>query len=138
MFYRGLKDEVKDLLVGLHEPTVFNEYVALSIMADNRVHRRALEKKQDSGKGKGKQTPIATARPSQSSSFSNASPASSSNAPTPRAPLTQEEKDRRRREGLCLYCGLGKHLISNCPNMSERAKKNYAARAPASSSSGKA
>jgi hypothetical protein len=33
----------------------------------------------------------------------------------PRAPLSKEESERRRREGLCSYCG-GKHSINNCPN----------------------
>ncbi|KAH9901485.1 hypothetical protein C8Q73DRAFT_778918 [Cubamyces lactineus] len=33
-----------------------------------------------------------------------------------RGPLSQTEKDRRRREGLCLYCGKAGHMISKCPN----------------------
>jgi hypothetical protein len=28
--------------------------------------------------------------------------------------LSQAEKDRRRREGLCLYCRKGGHFASNC------------------------
>lgn len=31
-----------------------------------------------------------------------------------KGPLTQEEKDRRRKLGLCLYCGEKGHLIKNC------------------------
>jgi hypothetical protein len=46
-----------------------------------------------------------------------------------RAPLTQDERDRRHREGLCLYCGQGKHLATNCPNMSTRAKQKFQAHA---------
>lgn len=53
-----------------------------------------------------------------------------------RGPLTAEEKQRHRDEGLCLYCGLGKHLAANCPNMSERAKRNF--KSQAAPSSGKA
>jgi hypothetical protein len=34
-----------------------------------------------------------------------------------RGPLTQEEKDHRRANGLCLYCGTGGHSYSNCPNL---------------------
>lgn len=33
-----------------------------------------------------------------------------------RGPLSSEEKDRRRKENLCLYCGQPKHFASNCPN----------------------
>lgn len=31
-----------------------------------------------------------------------------------RGPITQEEKDRRRRLGLCFYCGERGHLASSC------------------------
>jgi hypothetical protein len=30
-------------------------------------------------------------------------------------PLTQEENDQRRREGLCYYCGNSKHRLPKCP-----------------------
>ena len=53
-----------------------------------------------------------------------------------RGPLTAEEKDRRRKNGLCFYCGQGKHLARDCPNMSEQKKKALVAKA--SPASGKA
>lgn len=33
----------------------------------------------------------------------------------PRGPLSQEEKNRRRNLGLCIYCGGSGHVIRNCP-----------------------
>jgi hypothetical protein len=30
-------------------------------------------------------------------------------------PLSQGEKDRCRREGLCYYCGSSKHRLPKCP-----------------------
>jgi hypothetical protein len=30
-------------------------------------------------------------------------------------PLSQWEKDRHRREGLCYYCGSSKHKLLECP-----------------------
>lgn len=30
-------------------------------------------------------------------------------------PLTEQEKIRRRQEGLCLYCGEPKHTAQHCP-----------------------
>ena len=56
-------------------------------------------------------------------------------------PISAEEKERRRRENLCFYCGKGKHSVNECPNMSEKARKrsqNRANTAKASSSGGKA
>ena len=32
----------------------------------------------------------------------------------PRSPITSEEKERRRREGLCFYCGSDKHKRDGC------------------------
>lgn len=31
-------------------------------------------------------------------------------------PLSNAEKARRRKEGLCLYCGLAGHFAQQCPN----------------------
>ena len=33
--------------------------------------------------------------------------------------LSQEEKDRRNREGLCQYCGGAEHIARVCPNISK-------------------
>ena len=32
-----------------------------------------------------------------------------------RGPLSKEEKDRRRKENLCLYCGSSQHTLEKCP-----------------------
>jgi hypothetical protein len=32
-----------------------------------------------------------------------------------RGPLTQDERDRRRAQGLCAYCGSDRHLVDACP-----------------------
>lgn len=37
-----------------------------------------------------------------------------------RGPLSQAEKDRRRREGLCLYCGNSGHVANDCPNKGKK------------------
>jgi len=36
-------------------------------------------------------------------------------------PLSKEEKERRRRENLCMYCGRSNHILDDCPL---RKKKN--------------
>ena len=50
----------------------------------------------------------------------------SSQSTESRGPLTDEEKQRRRSLGLCLYCGESGHLVANCPKSSS--SKNPSAR----------
>jgi hypothetical protein len=62
------------------------------------------------------------ARPPQSSTTAPRPATAVRTNPAParseaRAPLTQEEKDRRRANGLCLYCGKEGHGYANCPNL---------------------
>ena len=37
-----------------------------------------------------------------------------------RAPLTQEERQRRRENGLCLYCGNPDHIAISCPLLARK------------------
>jgi len=37
-------------------------------------------------------------------------------------PLSKEEKERRMKENLCLYCGSSDHKLSNCPNKNKNNK----------------
>ncbi len=34
---------------------------------------------------------------------------------THRGPISNEEKERRRKENLCMYCGSASHTLDNCP-----------------------
>lgn len=149
-FRKRLKDNIQDALALVKwkdVPTDFDEYVELCISIDNSLHRRGREKKTSKPTGNNssssaKCSSIFSALPA-SSHTPAAPPSVSPGIPmeidatktTPCAPLSKEERERRRREGLCSYCG-GKHGIDNCPNMSERAKKAFAAR-KASAVSGK-
>ena len=74
------------------------------------------------------------APPTASSPTSPTSPTASSRKPSnpritspttntqPRGPLTKEEKDRRRAEGLCLYCGEPGHNFGACPRLPNNRK----------------
>lgn len=145
-FYDGLKDGVKDLLVGVpNKSPVFDTYVLQCIELDNRLHNRELERKSNS-----KGSSSHSHRPERHDNQARAAqPASTSAASTSqvvpmeidavkRGPVSAEEKARRKREGLCFYCGQGKHRIDECPNMSAKAKAAYAAKPRNAAPSGKA
>jgi hypothetical protein len=43
----------------------------------------------------------------------------------PCSPLTNDEKERRKREGLCHYCGDPNHIVKQCPAaLAKDAKQN--------------
>ena len=42
----------------------------------------------------------------------------------PDGKLTQAEKDRRRKNNLCLFCGGSGHSFDNCPNWKDRNSKD--------------
>jgi hypothetical protein len=161
-FKEGLKPEVKDVLVNIMDkPKQFDKYIDLCIRIDNHVHQRDLERQaakkasssNQSSNNNPRNTNTSTRTQSSQHQFNFPPPPTTSTSSTSdlppgepmqidatkmkRCPLTPEERKRRHDLGLCSYCG-GQHNVTKCPNMSERAKKNYAAKRNASSSSGKA
>ncbi|KAI5889894.1 uncharacterized protein SCHCODRAFT_01128098, partial [Schizophyllum commune H4-8] len=125
--YKHLKPELKDLLLSVRgfKMLPYSEYTATIIEVDNDMHRRAQERQQEAKKKTAKSNPSSSAPsfvPQPTPPFVPAPapvPRSSHTAlpagepmeidatktgSRPRAPLTQAEKDRRRREGLCSYC----------------------------------
>jgi hypothetical protein len=139
-FYQGLKDHVKDELAKEDECLSLTELIELATKIDNRWHLRNRERRnhQDGrpalkGYVPSRLTlprPQVSRSPAQNSSNHNWSPAIpvsdrmqiDANRRTPfvlRGPLTQEEKDRRRRLNLCNYCGLAGHIVQNCPKVNQ-------------------
>jgi hypothetical protein len=84
------------------------------------------------GKKKKKSGNAATNAPA-STSTSNPKPATTSKTSDsktePRGPLTQAEKDRRRAEGLCMYCGEKGHQYTKCQKLANRPATGAAATA---------
>ena len=124
-FRNGLNAAVKD---AMSSSTVvcdsLDSLVKLASSLDNRIHRRKVEKKKEqhvSG------VPVSVpARVPASVSVPVSVPASS--APVAmqvdavsKTKLDQAEKDRRMKNGLCLYCGEAGHRASNCPKKSKSA-----------------
>jgi hypothetical protein len=136
-FYTGLKPEVKDALALIDKQT-HDSVLDLSTQAiklDNRLHERRVENKKGtsaflvaaSRTSSSPATPLSTPRQAAPSSSSAPQSSSSHNGPAPMdldatrprfLPLTPEEKARRVREGLCLYCGGQGHNAQQCPKKS--------------------
>ncbi|EIW76442.1 hypothetical protein CONPUDRAFT_111405 [Coniophora puteana RWD-64-598 SS2] len=145
-FKNGLKLAVRDLVRGVRpKPKTFDEYVALAIEFDNDLHedelaakhmreppRRGLELREV------RRTAPPSPRPSTSAAASSDVVPMEVDAVKFRGPLSQEEKDRRKRLGLCDYCGQGKHSADDCPNKSDKAKRRDAERKAALAKAGKA
>lgn len=96
-FQFGLTDELQDELVRLEPASSLRGLIEVASRIDERLRIRAAQR---------------GGRASQGSSTPR-------EASSPRKPLTDEEKERRRILGLCLYCASKDHLIRNCP---ERAR----------------
>jgi hypothetical protein len=124
-FRAGLRDDVLDLLVTIPATQLgtFQDFVDQAITCDDRL----FERRQDRSRRLRDTTP-----PTTSSVYKNSTPskpsltsssALSNSGYTGIAPMelgatrqvTEAERQRRRENNLCLYCGLPGHIIRQCP-----------------------
>lgn len=144
LFYRGLKDDVKDQLAQSPLPETLEELAAKAIEIDNRLYERRMEKKTHSSSSlpsSSKNSSSKPTRPPGSNSYSTRPTYSSSNttsrpsnhstpapmeidAASPRKRLTTQEKQRRKDQNLCLYCGKAGHYSPNCPAKTVKSEYN--------------
>ena len=100
-YYKGLKDSVKDELARLERIENLSKLAETAIKIDNRLHERRQERK-------GVHTHIAKSE----SPHEHHDPMDLDATTFGR--ISKFEKDRRRRHGLCLYCGSSAHLLPKC------------------------
>jgi hypothetical protein len=101
-FRRGLKDNVKDMLVNMSRPTNLSELQNQAIDADYRIFERILERKKDNHQISYQKTSDPVGGNSNEPSPMQVD---AQQVPRRRGPLTPEEKQRRKDSNLCLYCG---------------------------------
>jgi hypothetical protein len=142
-FYRGLHRDVKDDMAIVGRASTYDALVKQAIGLDQRQYQRRIEAKSESGfssssTSQNKPRVPANTRannlpnPSNPPKF-NPPKSNPSNPPTPsnakyyeskpRGPLSEEEKDRRKRSNLCVYCASPKHSIDNCPGIAAKDAK---------------
>ncbi|OMH78677.1 Retrotransposon-derived protein PEG10 [Zancudomyces culisetae] len=112
-YYEGLKDEVKDQLARFDRAENLNELIDLSIKVDNRLFERQLERTHRSRFAFNQPT-IPRSDPT-SPHQPHTQPMEIDGTSTRRPPITPEERQRRRDNNLCLYCGNPDHIIAICP-----------------------
>jgi hypothetical protein len=117
-FRRGLNDSVQDVIAtSLEEPTDLEQFINLAIKIDNRLYSRKMERS-------------SSAHPPSMPSTSYTKPVAQRSDPMDlgaisrpsNGKLTREERDRRFKENLCLYCGSSNHKINECD---KRKQKNF-------------
>jgi hypothetical protein len=121
-FYTGLKKEVKDALaiaMITFEPTSVQALSDMAIRVDNRLYERKSEDRRGQGKEQARQEgPRVAPVNSQGHVGPRPMDLDANQKSVKFKPLTQEEKKRRRDNGLCLYCGEKGHDAANCPRKS--------------------
>ncbi|OSX60553.1 hypothetical protein POSPLADRAFT_1047972 [Postia placenta MAD-698-R-SB12] len=131
-FDHGLKPSLKLVLVNTPRPATLDGWIATVVEADNRLHEYEREQKSLT-KAAGKQpaphndhhaSPVVTTQ----TTMQTVAPVATSSHPNIVlmeidamccGPIMAEEKEHCCKNGLCFYCGQGKHLARDCPNMSE-------------------
>ncbi|KAG1967775.1 retrotransposable element [Pimephales promelas] len=108
MFLHGLADHVQKEIYALDLPTTLNGLIDLALRVDarlSRVERRTTstrtfgEMDVQRSSGRDVVSPVNDHEPMQ----------------VGRARLSREERERRRSQGLCLYCGGTGHYAYSCP-----------------------
>ena len=112
-FQEGLRDEVLDEVARVERPKTLKDLMHLCLRIDGRLESRREARRPGPSQvgtwgGQG-QVPVAPA------------PNLQPNVEEPmqlggaRSRLSAPEKERRRQEGLCLYCGQEGHFARSCP-----------------------
>lgn len=136
LFRTGLNDDVKDVLATLlEEPSEFESFMNFCVKIDHRLFDRKMEKRGFSQSNFHFKRTSETSEPSPMDLDNISSIASSSVHERPLVDLviarrrqnivenpkrlSKEERNRRFKENLCLYCGESGHRLSNCPKKSK-------------------
>jgi hypothetical protein len=148
LFYEKLKSTVKDAIVIVGRAKKFHELVDQAITIDQRQHQRTLEDKNNassnsnsnsnsnnrssgnSSSNSSRYDKKSNSQGKSNNSSSNSSGNSSNNSPSgnssnrPRGPISDAEKERRRKNNLCFYCGKPEHNRKNCPELANNSNSN--------------
>jgi len=107
-FYRGLAERIKDQLLSLDRPQMFQQLKVAALKCDTRYWECQGEKATPSGWNR--QAASSSVPVKLGSNLTASSDAATTSHTNPGlgvdGKLTQEERERRRLKGLCYYCGI--------------------------------
>ena len=113
-FHHGLSGSIKDELAARDPPTGLDDLIATAIRIDGRLQERRRERAQGAPP---RRFPGPSSLPPASRLFQRNSASSDPGEPMQlgRAGLSVSERQRRRRDNCCLYCGKEGHYVASCP-----------------------
>uniref|UniRef100_A0A3B3YPV0 CCHC-type domain-containing protein n=1 Tax=Poecilia mexicana TaxID=48701 RepID=A0A3B3YPV0_9TELE len=112
VYLDALNDSLKDELATLDEPGSLEDLIKLSIRLDNRICARAKERNNRSTGPRSFPAPRLSVPVEREQSSPDPEPMQIG-----QARLTPEERQRRMRAKLCLYCGGAGHFLADCPTL---------------------
>lgn len=125
VFYRGLREELKDALSQIpNRPTEISALVDLVLEIDFRQNERKGEKRREFRPSVPRFDRIKAENPRSLEGTSGVEPMQIG---AMRGPLSKEEKEKRRQNKLCMYCGGSGHYVRTCqkrPKTPNKEKEN--------------
>lgn len=124
LFYMGLNDSIKNMLLNLPKRATLEELITDAITCDNRIWEVKNAERTPATTDSRFGNPFRPRmNPQGSSASSAASNPTTLNGPVPMdlsstqvfKKLTPEERARRLKEHLCMYCGQPDHIAAKCP-----------------------
>jgi Retrotransposon gag protein len=131
-FQSGLNNDIKDMLLHFDHPSDLSSCVDMAIRCDNRLYERRQDRREQIPQFNPRTIHRQFAGP-QNGLFPHQARQGVSPMPTPevpkqtpnadymdidglqRGPLSQQERDFRVQNGLCLVCGVKGHYKNQCP-----------------------
>ena len=123
-FQYGLRENIKDLLLTMSDPSTLTEAIHQAVKCDNRLFERQQQRNT---------TPFYYSSPRPARPIVLPSQENSQRDDPMRIDATRfrklspDEKARRLQENLCLYCGDPGHVVKNCAKKNARFKINQMA-----------
>ena len=127
-FYCGLKHAVRDGFIGRTPPTNLESFIQMAIHIENHLQEKAWEEPRvprsthpPPRKFQPRDQPVpSTSTPSRGFTSATARDSNArSQARTTAQPrfrqLSDQEKEYRRKNNLCMYCGSSDHTLHTCP-----------------------